>query len=99
MQKFRRGVPENSSVYICKNSLMREATKKVPGWETLADSGCTVSSRPLQLVLAQQLELAQEEDTYFVSRCLKYDVWKSESSRGPLLVCSKQSGPVHTVCW
>jgi len=41
MQKFRRGIPENSSVYICKNSLMREATKKVPGWETLADAGCT----------------------------------------------------------
>lgn len=40
LQKFRRGVPENSSVYVCKNSLMREATKKVPGWETLADTGC-----------------------------------------------------------
>jgi large subunit ribosomal protein L10 len=43
LQKFRRGVPENSSVYVCKNSLMREATKKVPGWETLADTGCNVS--------------------------------------------------------
>jgi ribosomal protein L10 len=42
MQKFRRGVPENSSVYVCKNSLMKEAVKTVPGWELLADKGCTV---------------------------------------------------------
>lgn len=41
MQKFRRGVPENSSVYVCKNSLMKEAVKNVPGWNTLADNGCT----------------------------------------------------------
>lgn len=41
MQKFRRGVPENSSVYVCKNSLMKEAVKTVPGWELLADKGCT----------------------------------------------------------
>jgi hypothetical protein len=45
MQKFRRGVPENSSVYVCKNSLLKEATKLVPGWETLADEGCTVSMK------------------------------------------------------
>jgi hypothetical protein len=43
MQKFRKGVPENSSVYVCKNSLLKEAVKQVPGWETLADAGCTVS--------------------------------------------------------
>jgi len=41
MQKFRRGIPENSSVYVCKNSLMREAVKQVPGWDTLGDAGCT----------------------------------------------------------
>lgn len=44
MQKFRRGVPEKSSVYVCKNSLLKEAVKKVPGWDTLAEEGCTVSS-------------------------------------------------------
>lgn len=43
MQKFRRGVPDNSSVYVCKNSLMREATKVVPGWESLSSDGCSVS--------------------------------------------------------
>lgn len=43
MQKFRRGVPENSTVFVCKNSLLKEATQQVPGWETLADAGCTVS--------------------------------------------------------
>lgn len=43
MQKFRRGVPEKSSVYICKNSLMKEAVKTVPGWEVLGEQGCTVS--------------------------------------------------------
>jgi hypothetical protein len=43
MQKFRRGVPEKSSVYICKNSLMKEAVKTVPGWEVLSEQGCTVS--------------------------------------------------------
>uniref|UniRef100_A0A383WCQ7 Uncharacterized protein n=1 Tax=Tetradesmus obliquus TaxID=3088 RepID=A0A383WCQ7_TETOB len=41
MQKFRRGVPEKSSVYICKNSLMKEAVKTVPGWEVLGEQGCT----------------------------------------------------------
>jgi ribosomal protein L10 len=44
MQKFRRGVPEKSSVYICKNSLMKEAVKTVPGWEVLSEQGCTVSN-------------------------------------------------------
>jgi hypothetical protein len=44
MQKFRRGVPEKSSVYICKNSLMKEAVKTVPGWEVLGEQGCTVSN-------------------------------------------------------
>eukprot|EP00882_Tetradesmus_deserticola_P021040 GHRQ01022752.1.p1 GENE.GHRQ01022752.1~~GHRQ01022752.1.p1 ORF type:complete len:163 (-),score=42.59 GHRQ01022752.1:672-1160(-) len=41
MQKFRRGVPEKSSVYVCKNSLMKEAVKTVPGWEVLGEQGCT----------------------------------------------------------
>lgn len=41
MQKFRRGVPENSSVYICKNSLMKEAVKVTPGWDVIAEKGCT----------------------------------------------------------
>eukprot|EP00879_Flechtneria_rotunda_P006149 GHRR01006466.1.p1 GENE.GHRR01006466.1~~GHRR01006466.1.p1 ORF type:complete len:227 (+),score=53.50 GHRR01006466.1:515-1195(+) len=40
MQKFRKGVPEKSSVYICKNSLMREAVKNVPGWEIIVEKGC-----------------------------------------------------------
>lgn len=47
MQKFRRGVPENSSVYICKNSLMKEAVKVTPGWDVIAEKGCTVSSTAL----------------------------------------------------
>ncbi len=43
MQKFRRGIPEKSSVYICKNSLMKEAVKVTPGWDMVAEKGCTVS--------------------------------------------------------
>lgn len=41
VQKFRRGIPEKSSVYVCKNSLMKEAIKLVPGWDTIAEQGCT----------------------------------------------------------
>jgi hypothetical protein len=43
MQRFRKGIPEKSSVYICKNSLMREAVKAVPGWDTIGAEGCSVS--------------------------------------------------------
>lgn len=43
MQKFRRGIPDKSTVYICKNSLMKEAVKQMPNWQTLADTGCSVS--------------------------------------------------------
>ncbi len=43
MQKFRKGIPASSSVYICKNSLMKEAVKVTPGWDMIAEKGCTVS--------------------------------------------------------
>eukprot|EP00775_Hariotina_reticulata_P007215 gene7215-7428_t len=41
VQNFRRGVPENSTVYMCKNSLMKAAIKNRPDWSTLAEQGCT----------------------------------------------------------
>eukprot|EP00877_Chromochloris_zofingiensis_P013897 jgi/Chrzof1/8761/Cz03g23160.t1 len=41
VQKFRRGIPEKSSVYVCKNSLMRIAANEVPGWTTIGEKGCS----------------------------------------------------------
>jgi len=35
VQKFRKGLPEVSDMYVCKNSLMQVATRKVGGWAPL----------------------------------------------------------------
>ena len=45
VQKFRKGLPEGASVLVCKNNLMKVAIKQTPGWESLAEKGCTVSGR------------------------------------------------------
>lgn len=39
MQKFRKGLPESTKVFICKNSLMKVATDQTEGWSTLAQKG------------------------------------------------------------
>lgn len=41
MQKFRKGLPEGSSVVVTKNSLMKVAISQTTGYEPLADGGCT----------------------------------------------------------
>ncbi|KXZ52091.1 hypothetical protein GPECTOR_10g1114 [Gonium pectorale] len=40
IQKFRKGLPPNSSVYVAKNSLMKVAVSQTKGWESLAEKGC-----------------------------------------------------------
>jgi len=40
VEKFRRGMPEKSSVVVTKNSLMRIACNEVPGWNSVGDNGC-----------------------------------------------------------
>jgi large subunit ribosomal protein L10 len=41
VQKFRKGLPEVSDMYVCKNSLMKVATRKVGGWAPLEErAGC-----------------------------------------------------------
>lgn len=42
VQKFRKILPANTSVYVTKNSLMKVAVSQTKGWEALADKGCTV---------------------------------------------------------
>lgn len=41
VEKFRRGMPEKSSVVVTKNSLMRIACNEVPGWTAVGEGGCT----------------------------------------------------------
>ncbi len=43
IQKFRKGLPPKSSVYIAKNTLMKVAVSQTEGWEELAQQGCAVS--------------------------------------------------------
>lgn len=42
VQKFRKGLPEGATLLVCKNNLMKVAIKETPGWENLAEKGCTV---------------------------------------------------------
>lgn len=37
MQKFRKGLPETTNVYVCKNSLMRVATEADDDWKQLGE--------------------------------------------------------------
>jgi hypothetical protein len=46
VQKFRKGLPPKSSVYVAKNTLMKVAIAQTQGWEQLADKGCTVRHSP-----------------------------------------------------
>lgn len=41
VQKFRKGLPESSSMIVCKNSLMKIACKNVPGWTPVVEKGAT----------------------------------------------------------
>lgn len=41
VQRFRKGLPEGASVFVCKNNLMKVAVKETEGWSSLADQGCT----------------------------------------------------------
>lgn len=41
VQKFRKGLPEGATLLVCKNNLMKVAIKETPGWENLAEKGCT----------------------------------------------------------
>lgn len=41
VQKFRKGLPEQSSVMVCKNTLMRVAANDVEGWSVIGEKGCT----------------------------------------------------------
>lgn len=43
MQKFRKGLPEGASAFVCKNNLMKVAVTQTQGWATLSDKGCKVS--------------------------------------------------------
>ncbi|KAG2502051.1 hypothetical protein HYH03_000545 [Edaphochlamys debaryana] len=40
VQKFRKGMPPKSSVYVTKNSLMQKAVEQTQGWEALSEKGC-----------------------------------------------------------
>lgn len=40
-QKFRKGMPEKSTVFVCKNSLMKVAVAEKTGWSTIGEKGCT----------------------------------------------------------
>jgi ribosomal protein L10 len=42
VQKFRKGLPEGASAFVCKNNLMKVAISQTEGWTGLADKGCTV---------------------------------------------------------
>lgn len=43
VQKFRRGLPKDSTMYVCKNSLMKVAVQDDPKWNVLAEKGSAVS--------------------------------------------------------
>ena len=38
MTDFRRSLPEGTKTYVCKNTLLKVAADKVPGWEAIKDS-------------------------------------------------------------
>jgi hypothetical protein len=59
MQKFRKTLPEEASVFVCKNNLMKVAVSQTEGWTLLSDKGCTVCcGRQLQLCVAHTHTLA-----------------------------------------
>lgn len=37
MQKFRKGLPEQSAAMVCKNSLMKVACKETEGWSAIGE--------------------------------------------------------------
>ncbi|MEW5306696.1 MAG: hypothetical protein WDW36_009144 [Sanguina aurantia] len=39
VQKFRRGLPKDSTMYVCKNSLMKVAVQDDERWNVLAEKG------------------------------------------------------------
>lgn len=41
IQKFRQGLPEGATLYICKNNLMKVAISETKGWTPLQEKGCT----------------------------------------------------------
>lgn len=47
VQRFRKSLPEDASVVVCKNTLMRVASNEVEGWSALADpKGTQVDAQP-----------------------------------------------------
>ncbi|GAX79238.1 hypothetical protein CEUSTIGMA_g6678.t1 [Chlamydomonas eustigma] len=41
VQKFRKSMPEGTSIFVCKNNLMKVAVQETEGWSALAEKGCT----------------------------------------------------------
>lgn len=41
IQKFRKGLPEDAYMTVCKNNLMKIACKEVPGWSVIEEKGAT----------------------------------------------------------
>ena len=56
MTDFRRSLPEGTKTYVCKNTLLKVAADKVPGWTSLKESAqvqlpCGISSTQAMLHL------------------------------------------------
>ncbi|KAG2445317.1 hypothetical protein HYH02_008783 [Chlamydomonas schloesseri] len=62
VQKFRKILPANSSVYVTKNSLMKVAISQTKGWEPLAEKGCTGENA---WVFVNEEEIAETVKAYF----------------------------------
>lgn len=55
VQKFRKGLPENASMVICKNTLMKVAVNEVQGWSALGEAACKASRSSRAPVAASML--------------------------------------------
>lgn len=62
IQKFRKGLPPKSSVYIAKNTLMKVAVSQTEGWEELAQQGCAGENA---WVFVNEEEIADAVKHYF----------------------------------
>ncbi|GLC40945.1 Plastid ribosomal protein L10, imported to chloroplast, large ribosomal subunit [Pleodorina starrii] len=62
IQKFRKGLPPNSSMYVTKNTLMKVAVSQTQGWEALAEKGCEGENA---WVFVNEEEIADAVKHYF----------------------------------
>lgn len=69
VQKFRKGLPEGATLLVCKNNLMKVAIKETPGWENLAEKGCTVRTERCRPSAARQGDVLA--DTLCMHTCLQ----------------------------